>query len=158
MKVTVIGTGYVGLVTGSIFSNQGNDVACVDIDKKKIEELRLGKMPIYEPGLDEVVATGIRHGSLRFTTDAAEAVADADVVFLAVGTPQSESGAANLDYLIAAAESIACALSDDAIVVIKSTVPVGTNARIAEVIEAQSRQRNRSRQQSRVFERRDGDC
>ena len=96
----------------------------------------MGELPIYEPGLNEVVATGIRLGSLRFSTDAAEAAADADLVFLAVGTPQSDNGAANLDYLIAAAESIACAVSDDAIVVIKSTVPVGTNQRITDVIES----------------------
>ena len=102
MNVTVIGTGYVGLVTGAIFSNQGHDVTCVDTNKKKIEDLWNGILPIYEPGLEEVVNDGIRMGCLRFTTDAADAVKDADIVFLAVGTPQSQDGAANLDYLTAA--------------------------------------------------------
>ena len=134
MNVTVIGTGYVGLVTGAIFSNQGHDVTCVDTNKKKIEDLWNGILPIYEPGLEEVVNDGIRMGCLRFTTDAADAVKDADIVFLAVGTPQSQDGAANLDYLTAAAQSIACDVRSDAIVVIKSTVPVGTNRLVAEVI------------------------
>ncbi len=135
MKVTVIGTGYVGLVTGSILSHQGHEVICVDVDKKRIEGLQRGKIPIYEPGLDEIVQTGVGYDALHFTTDVRSAVTDAEVVFLAVGTPQSESGSANLDYLIAAAKSIACDVRDDAVVVIKSTVPVGTNHRIGKVIE-----------------------
>jgi UDPglucose 6-dehydrogenase len=136
MKVTVIGTGYVGLVTGSIFSIQGHEVTCVDIDQKKVDGLRRGILPIYEPGLEEVVELGVSQGCLQFTTDTASAAADSDVIFLAVGTPQSESGAANLAYLKTAAESIACSAKKGAIVVIKSTVPVGTNRRIAELIQA----------------------
>lgn len=141
MNVTVIGTGYVGLVTGAIFSNQGHEVTCVDTAKKKIENLWQGILPIYEPGLEEVVTDGIKMGCLEFTTDAKEAVKNSDVVFLAVGTPQTEDGAANLDYLTAAAKSIARDVRDDAIVVIKSTVPVGTNRHISEVI-AQERGSN----------------
>lgn len=136
MNITVVGTGYVGLVTGAIFSIQGHEVTCVDLDASKIEGLKRGKLPIYEPGLDEIVEMGVNQGCLYFTTDLSSAAADADLVFLAVGTPQSESGAANLDYLIAAAESVADVIPKGAIVVIKSTVPVGTNARIASVIES----------------------
>lgn len=135
MKITVVGTGYVGLVTGAIFSIQGHEVICVDLDEAKIEGLKRGQLPIYEPGLDEIVEMGVNQGSLYFTTDLASAASESELVFLAVGTPQSESGAANLDYLIAAAESVADAIPKGAIVVIKSTVPVGTNARIAKVIE-----------------------
>lgn len=136
MNITVIGTGYVGLVTGSIFSIQGHDVTCIDIDEKKIDGLRRGLLPIYEPGLDEVVELGVSQGSLQFSTDAASAASQSDVIFLAVGTPQNDSGAANLEYLEAAAESIACAAKKGAIVVIKSTVPVGTNRRISDIIES----------------------
>lgn len=136
MKITVVGTGYVGLVTGAIFSTHGHNVVCVDLDKAKIEGLRRGRLPIFEPGLSQVVEMGVNHGCLYFTTDLASAAADSELVFLAVGTPQSESGAANLDYLIAAAEAVAEVIPKGAIVVIKSTVPVGTNTRIAKVIEA----------------------
>lgn len=135
MKVTVIGTGYVGLVSGALFSIQGHDVTCVDIDQAKVDGLRRGILPIYEPGLEDVVELGVSQGSLRFSTDAASAVAHSDVIFLAVGTPQSESGAANLEYLESAAESIACYAKKGAVVVIKSTVPVGTNQRITDLIE-----------------------
>ncbi len=136
MKITVVGTGYVGLVTGAIFSIQGHEVTCVDLDQAKIDGLNLGKLPIYEPGLDEVVEMGVRQGFLKFTTDLHTAVSGSELIFLAVGTPQSESGAANLGYLISAAENVADMIPEGAIVVIKSTVPVGTNARIAQVMEA----------------------
>lgn len=136
MKVTVIGTGYVGLVTGAIFSMQGHDVCCVDIDKSKIDGLRRGVLPIYEPGLEEVVEMGVAHGKLQFTTNVKSA-AGADVIFLAVGTPQTASGSANLEHLESAAESIAPHVKKGAVVVIKSTVPVGTNLRIAELVKQQ---------------------
>lgn len=135
MKVTVIGTGYVGLVTGSVFSIQGHDVTCVDIDPQKVDGLRRGVLPIYEPGLDEIVELGNAQGCLSFSTDAAQSATTADVIFLAVGTPQGENGAADLRYLEAAAESIACSAKKGAVVVIKSTVPVGTNQHIADLIE-----------------------
>src|SRR6056297_1005152 len=109
MNITVIGTGYVGLVTGSIFSIQGHEVTCIDTDKKKIDDLRRGILPIDEPGLDEIVDLGVSQGSLQFGTDATTAASQADVIFLAVGTPQNESGAADLQFLEAAAESIASA-------------------------------------------------
>ena len=99
MKVVMIGTGYVGLVSGTCFSDSGNHVTCVDIDEEKIQRLREGEIPIYEPGLSEMVVRNVQSGRLQFTTDYAEAVPGADLVFIAVGTPQSDSGAANLNGL-----------------------------------------------------------
>jgi UDPglucose 6-dehydrogenase len=127
MKIAVIGTGYVGLVTGTCLADSGNEVTCVDIDQDKIERLEQGLIPIYEPGLTELVQHNAAAGRLRFTTDGAAAVKSAQLVFLAVGTPSREDGAADLKYLWSAVEKIAPHLSTDAVVVIKSTVPVGTN-------------------------------
>ncbi len=130
MKIAVVGTGYVGLVTGTCFADSGNEVTCVDIDAAKVEALKRGEVPIYEPGLEEMVSYNLAAGRLAFTTDLAAAVKPADIVYLAVGTPQGEDGAANLSALWTVAEGIAPHLREDAIVVTKSTVPVGTNARI----------------------------
>ena len=127
----MIGTGYVGLVTGTCFADSGNEVVCVDIDHKKVERLRQGDIPIYEPGLTEMVTRNVAHGRLKFTTQVAECVPTANCVFLAVGTPQGDDGSADLKYLFAAADSIAPHLSQDVVVVIKSTVPVGTNRKVA---------------------------
>ena len=127
----MIGTGYVGLVTGTCFADSGNDVVCVDIDQKKVERLLQGDIPIYEPGLTEMVTRNVAHGRLKFTTNVAECVSTANCVFLAVGTPQGDDGSADLKYLFAAADSIAPHLSKDVVVVIKSTVPVGTNRKVA---------------------------
>jgi UDPglucose 6-dehydrogenase len=131
MKIAMIGTGYVGLVSGTCLAESGNEVSCVDIDRAKIERLRQGEIPIYEPGLSELVLRNIAQDRLRFYTDFPDAVRDARLVFIAVGTPQDDSGAADLKYVMAAAEQIAPHLRSDAVVVIKSTVPVGTNARVA---------------------------
>ena len=130
MKVAVIGTGYVGLVTGTCFADSGNEVTCVDIDEAKIEALQRGEIPIYEPGLAELVQQSSDADRLHFTTDLLAAVKSADVVYLAVGTPQGDDGAADLSALWKVAQSMAPVLRDDAIVVTKSTVPVGTNARL----------------------------
>jgi UDPglucose 6-dehydrogenase len=130
MKIAVIGTGYVGLVTGTCFAGSGNDVSCVDIDRQKIERLGRGEIPIYEPGLAEMVRENQAAERLRFTTDLAAAVAPAELVFLAVGTPQSNNGAADLKFMWDAVDGLAPHLRPDAIVVTKSTVPVGTCARI----------------------------
>lgn len=127
----MIGTGYVGLVTGTCFAESGNDVTCLDIDAKKIDGLRNGHVPIYEPGLTELVQRNFKVGRLRFTTSYQEAVPSADCVFIAVGTPQGEDGAANLAGLWAVVDSLASLLNPKTIVVIKSTVPVGTNRRTA---------------------------
>jgi len=129
MKIAMVGTGYVGLVTGTCFSDSGNDVTCVDVDEAKIEQLNQGKVPIYEPGLAELVIRNAAAGRLHFTTDLAGATEDAQMVYLAVGTPQSEDGSADLTALRKVVDQVAPHLRQDAIVVIKSTVPVGTNAR-----------------------------
>jgi UDPglucose 6-dehydrogenase len=130
MKIAVIGTGYVGLVTGTCFADSGNDVVCVDIDQAKVDRLNRGEIPIYEPGLAEMVAENQAAERLRFTTDMPAAVTPAEIVYLAIGTPQSNDGAADLTALWKVVDSIAPHLRPDAIVVTKSTVPVGTNSKI----------------------------
>ena len=135
MRIAMIGTGYVGLVSGACFSEFGVSVTCVDKDADKIASLRQGKMPIFEPGLDQLVENNVRAGRLAFTTDLAAAVAGADAVFIAVGTPSRRGdGHADLTYVFGAAEEIARALTGYAVVVTKSTVPVGTGRRVAEII------------------------
>jgi UDPglucose 6-dehydrogenase len=137
MKIAMIGTGYVGLVSGVCFSDFGHEVVCVDKAPDKIERLRRGEVPIYEPGLEEVLARNVAAGRLSFSTDLAAAVDGAAAVFIAVGTPTRRGdGHADLTYVMAAAEEIAHALTGYAVVVTKSTVPVGTNRKVAEVIRA----------------------
>ena len=138
MKLAMIGTGYVGLVTGTCLAESGNEVTCVDIDLAKIERLRQGEIPIYEPGLSELVVRNAGQSRLRFTSDFHEAVADARLVFIAVGTPQDEKGAADLRFVMSAVQQIAPHLRPDAVVVIKSTVPVGTNAKVAAKLQEHS--------------------
>jgi UDPglucose 6-dehydrogenase len=130
MQITVIGTGYVGLVSGTCFAESGNDVTCVDIDQKKIDMLRRGEVPIYEPGLTELVEGNIAAGRLQFTTELGPAIASAQVVFLAVGTPQGDDGSADLSSLWKVVDSLAPHLTAETLIVTKSTVPVGTNAGI----------------------------
>ena len=126
MKITVIGTGYVGLVTGACFSKMGNKVYCVDIDEAKIDGLKNGILPIFEPHLGTMVKKGQEKGDLVFTTQIKEALDNTDIIFVAVGTPMAKDGSANLDYIFSAASDIAQNISHDSLVVIKSTVPVGT--------------------------------
>ena len=129
----MIGTGYVGLVSGTCFAEIGHEVTCVDIDPKKIEILERGESPIFEPGLSDLLKRNIKANRIHFSTGY-ESVKAADSVFLAVGTPSADNGAANLDYLFSAAESVAPHLKDGAVVVIKSTVPIGTGAKVRELI------------------------
>lgn len=136
MKITMIGTGYVGLVTGTCFAESGNDVTCLDVDAGKVELLNRGGVPIYEPGLEELVRRNAAAGRLKFTTSVQEAVTGARCVFICVGTPQDQSGAADLKYVKAAAESMAPHLREGAVVICKSTVPVGTNRQVANWISA----------------------
>ena len=131
MKIAVIGTGYVGLVTGTCFADSGNTVTCVDKVAAKIAMLERGEIPIYEPGLEEMVHRNHRAGRLLFTTDLAEGIADAEIVFIAVGTPQADDGGADLRGIWAVGEEIASALDSYKLIVTKSTVPVGTNAELA---------------------------
>ena len=135
MNITVIGTGYVGLVTGACFAKMGNDVYCVDIDKEKIEGLKNNVLPIFEPNLDTLVRDSQNKGDLHFTTDIKEALEKTNIIFIAVGTPMSEDGSANLDYVFSAASDIANNITEDSLVVIKSTVPVGTGFKVKEHIE-----------------------
>lgn len=137
MNITMIGSGYVGLVSGACFADFGHDVICVDKDERKIAALHAGEIPIFEPGLDSLVAKNVAAGRLSFTTDLAPAVADADAVFIAVGTPSRRGdGHADLAYVYAAAEEIAHALQGFTVVVDKSTVPVGTGDEVERIIRA----------------------
>ena len=147
MRITMVGTGYVGLVTGTCFSNTGNEVTCLDVDQRKIDKLNAGISPIYEPGLDELIQRNANAGRLRFTTDKSAAYQSAEVIFICVGTPSDENGHADLKYILAAAEDIGKAIEaapgqtggslDERrakIVVVKSTVPVGTNQKVEKAI------------------------
>jgi UDPglucose 6-dehydrogenase len=135
MRVAVVGAGYVGLVAGTCFADSGNDVVCIDVVKSKIDALNEGKLPIYEPGLEEMVERNVAAGRLRFTTRMADGVPDAQVVFIAVGTPEGETGEADLSYVLAAAEEIGKHISGYTVIVDKSTVPVGTADRVAAAIQ-----------------------
>src|SRR5437867_3142795 len=135
MRIAVIGTGYVGLVSGACFSEFGVEVVCVDKDESKIESLRAGRMPIYEPGLDTLVENNVRAKRLFFSTDIKEAVQGAEAVFIAVGTPSRRGdGHADLSYVYAAAKEIAQSSDRHTVVVTKSTVPVGTGRQVARVL------------------------
>ncbi|MGY3089670.1 UDPglucose 6-dehydrogenase [Hymenobacter sp. UYAg731] len=135
MKIAVVGTGYVGLVTGTCFAEVGIDVTCVDIDQKKIDNLHQGILPIYEPGLEEMVTRNVEKGRLHFSTNLAEAIKDCDVAFIAVGTPPGEDGSADLKYVLAVARGIGENMNSYGVIVTKSTVPVGTAAKVRAEIE-----------------------
>src|SRR5947209_260515 len=132
MKIAVIGTGYVGLVAGACFADTGNSVICVDKDPAKIEALRRGEIPIFEPGLETLVRRGTQEKRLHFTTETKDAVAQAEVIFMAVGTPPLPSGEPDLRYLKAAAEEVARAMTGYRLVVNKSTVPIGSHRVVAD--------------------------
>ncbi len=138
MKVAVIGTGYVGLVVGAGLAESGNDVLCADIDEGKIERLRRAEIPIYEPGLEPLVRRNLDEGRLRFTTDVGEAVRASDIVFISVGTPPNEDGSADLQHVLDVAAIIGDNMNGEKVVITKSTVPVGTAARVREAIESRS--------------------
>jgi UDPglucose 6-dehydrogenase len=135
LRLAVIGTGYVGLVAGTCFADCGNDVVCVDADEVKVEALRRGEIPIYEPGLEELVRRNQQESRLAFSTDLPQAVSRAQVIFIAVGTPPSEDGSADLTNVLAVARVIAQHMQERKVIVIKSTVPPGTAARVAETIK-----------------------
>ncbi len=137
MKIAVVGTGYVGLVTGTCLAEVGTDVTCIDIDEKKIEGLKDGVMPIYEPGLDAMVVRNHKKGKLHFSTNLAESIKDADVAFIAVGTPPGEDGSADLQYVLKVASQIGEHMNSYGVVVTKSTVPVGTAEKVRAAVQAQ---------------------
>jgi UDPglucose 6-dehydrogenase len=134
MKITVIGTGYVGLVSGACLADVGNDVLCFDVDAAKVDSLKRGEVPIFEPGLQEIVQRNLKAGRLAFTTDVAQATAFGMLQFIAVGTPPGEDGSADLRYVLAAARAIGAHMDDYKVVVDKSTVPVGTARKVREAI------------------------
>src|SRR5215510_8964097 len=136
MKIAVVGTGYVGLVLGACLSENGNDVICVDKDQSKVATLRSGRMPIYEPGLEELVRRNTELERLSFATDSSKAVKASDIVFIAVGTPQGEDGSADLQHVLAVAGDVGKAMKGYTVVVDKSTVPVGTARKVYETIAA----------------------
>ena len=141
MRLSIFGTGYVGLVTGACFAEVGNDVICVDVDASKIDRLNRGEIPIYEPGLEAMVARHREAGRLRFTTDAGLAVQHGELQFIAVGTPADEDGSADLRHVLAVADTIAAWMDDERVIVDKSTVPVGTADRVREAVARRLQQR-----------------
>lgn len=142
MNIAVIGTGYVGLVSGTCFSEMGNRVTCVDIDQDKINKLHQGLIPIYEPGLEKMVVKNVEKNNLFFTTSLSEAIEDAEVVFIAVGTPMGEDGSADLQYVLAVAKEIGMKVNNELVVVDKSTVPVGTADKVKACIQNELDKRN----------------
>jgi UDPglucose 6-dehydrogenase len=141
VKLTVIGTGYVGLVTGACLAEMGNSVTCVDVDETKIQKLRSGILPIYEPGLEPIVTSNYKEGRLQFVTSLKDPAAQAPIYFIAVGTPPGEDGSADLQYVLAVAKEIGQRINEYAVVVDKSTVPVGTAEKVRNVIQNELRQR-----------------
>ena len=142
MKIAIVGSGYVGLVTGTCFSEVGIDVVCVDIDQKKISNLKNGIVPIFEPGLEEMLHRNMKKGRLNFTTSIAEALVDAEVLFIAVGTPPDEDGSADLRYVLAVARDCGKYMNDYLLVVTKSTVPVGTAAKVRAALQEELTKRS----------------
>jgi UDPglucose 6-dehydrogenase len=132
--MSVLGTGYVGLVAGACFSDSGNHVTCVDVNKEKVAKLSEGKVPIYEPGLEEIVIRNLKARRLEFSTDAVRAVSQSQVIFVAVGTPQGEDGSSDLKYVLEAMQTIRGAIQHDCVVVMKSTVPVGTADKVRDIL------------------------
>lgn len=138
MNICVIGAGYVGLVTGTCFAEMGNDVVCVDVDEKKVEQLKRGRSPIYEPGLQELIRRNMRENRLMFVTNTAKAVRDASIIFIAVGTPPLNNGGADLSHVFSVVNEVADAMNEYKVIVIKSTVPVGTADKVRERIKSKT--------------------
>src|SRR5215217_7414483 len=134
MKIAVVGTGYVGLVTGTCFAETGNDVICIDIDKSKVDKLTNGQITIYEPGLEKLFLRNLREERLSFTTSLEDGIKDAEVIFLALPTPQGEDGSADLKYVLGVADHLGRIMTGYKIIVDKSTVPVGTAQRVHDAI------------------------
>lgn len=135
MKITVIGTGYVGLVTGTCFAEMGNEVTCIDIDQQKVEDLKNGIIPIYEPGLEDLVLRNYKKGNLNFSTSLVDGIQGAEIAFIAVGTPMGEDGSADLQFVLSVAKEIGQSINQSIIVVDKSTVPVGTADKVKDTIQ-----------------------
>ena len=143
MKLTVVGSGYVGLVTGTCFSDMGNDVWCVDIDDNKIENLKKGIIPIYEPGLEEMIKRNYSEGRLKFTSDINDGIKESLYIFIAVGTPSDENGCADLKYVFSVARDIGKNIEKYSIIINKSTVPIGTSEKVRDVVREELEKRGR---------------
>ncbi|HQD50397.1 MAG TPA: nucleotide sugar dehydrogenase, partial [Defluviitaleaceae bacterium] len=141
-RIGIIGSGYVGLVTGACLADFGMKVICVDVDEEKINQLKEGKIPIYEPGLEQLVERNTYYKRLSFTTDLKEAVHNSDVIFIAVGTPPAEDGSADIAHVLKAAEDIAYHMNEYKVIVDKSTVPVGTGQKVKKTIQSVLKKRN----------------
>jgi UDPglucose 6-dehydrogenase len=135
LKIAVVGSGYVGLVSGACFAEMGNEVTCVDIDEHKIQKLKEGIIPIFEPGLENMFLKNVKNNNLFFTTDLEDVIKDAEIVFIAVGTPMGDDGSADLQYVLAVAKAIGQTMQKRLIVVDKSTVPIGTADKVKETIQ-----------------------
>jgi len=144
MKISVIGTGYVGLVSGVCLADFGHNVVCIDIDEKKIEKLNKGISPIYEPGIEELISRNIKQNRIKFDTNLESAVKKSDIIFIAVGTPSREDGSANLDYFYNVAREIGRSIDSNKIIVTKSTVPVGTGKELKNIISEEIDNRSNS--------------
>lgn len=144
MNITIIGTGYVGLVTGTCFSDMGNEVYCVDVLEDKIEQLKNGIVPIYEPGLEELIKRNYERGNLHFTTNLKDSLDDSEICFIAVGTPMTEDGSADLQYVLQVASQIGQTITRDMLIVNKSTVPVGTAEKVKSIVEEELSKRKLS--------------
>jgi len=142
MKISIVGTGYVGLVTGTCFAESGISVTCVDIDKNKIDKLNNGQVPIWEPGLDDMIERNVKKGRLTFTTNLKDSLVDAEAVFIAVGTPPDEDGSADLQYVLAVAREVGEHMNDYIVVVTKSTVPIGTSLKVRGAVKETLDKRN----------------
>ena len=142
MNITIIGTGYVGLVSGTCFAEMGNRVTCLDIDPVKIEKLNKGVIPIFEPGLETLILKNVKNNNLLFTTDMSEALQNSEIAFIAVGTPMGDDGSADLQYVLAVAKSIGQSMQKRLIVVDKSTVPIGTADKVKATIQNELDLRN----------------
>ncbi|MCS5663478.1 MAG: nucleotide sugar dehydrogenase, partial [Flavobacteriales bacterium] len=143
MKLVIIGTGYVGLVTGACFAEMGNQVTCIDIDQQKIKNLKNGIIPIYEPGLEDMVVRNYKKGNLNFTTSLKEGIQNAEITFIAVGTPMGEDGSADLKYVLGVAAEIGQEMNNSMVVVDKSTVPVGTADKVKATIQQELKRRDK---------------
>ena len=141
MNITVVGSGYVGLVTGTCFAEMGNKVTCIDIDQHKIDQLKKGIIPIYEPGLEDMVLSNVKSGDLHFSTNLEDGIENAKVVFIAVGTPMGEDGSADLQYVLSVASEIGQKIKNSLVIVDKSTVPVGTADKVADQVELELKKR-----------------
>ncbi|MFN5358356.1 MAG: nucleotide sugar dehydrogenase, partial [Bacteroidota bacterium] len=139
MKIAVVGTGYVGLVTGTCFADTGNEVTCVDIDQKKVDQLKSGQITIYEPGLEKIFLRNLKEERLHFTTSLKEGIKDAKIIFLALPTPPGENGSADLKYVLGVADELGKIMDDYAVIVDKSTVPVGTADKVHQAISKNSK-------------------